>query len=84
MNINKYFIGFNKINHNNQNKIELIKKIMNYHHDELNELSYDLALTHDKRTFCQYYNSLLKTKHNLIFSFFNNDDYNPKIIKIDL
>ena len=57
---------------------------MNYHNDELNSLSYDFALIYDKRVFCQYYNALLKAKHNLIFSFCNNDDYNPKIIKIDL
>ena len=38
----------------------------------------------DKRTFCQYYISLLRTKHNIIFSFFYNKDYNSKIVKIDL
>ena len=36
-----------------------------------------------KELFCNYYISLLKTKHNLIFTFFNND-YNSTIIKIDL
>ena len=57
---------------------------MNYNNEELNELSYYNALLFDKRKFCQYYNSLLKIKHNLIFTFCNNEDYNPKIIKIDL
>ena len=47
-------------------------------------LSYDLAMQYDKRTFCQYYISLLKTKNNLIFTFYNNYDYNSQIIKIDL
>ena len=28
--------------------------------------------------------SLLKTQHNFISSFFNNNDYNSKIIKINL
>ena len=60
-----------------------IKNIMNYNNDELNELSYTLALIYDKRTYCQYYISLLKSKHSLIFSFCKND-YNSKIIKIDL
>ena len=47
-------------------------------------MPYNLALIKDKRTYCQYYISLLKTKHNLIFALFNNDDYNSRIIKIDL
>ena len=43
-----------------------------------------LALKYDKRSYCKYYCSLLKLKHALIFTFFNNNDYNSKIIKIDL
>ena len=43
-----------------------------------------MALTYDKRTYCQYYGNLLKSKHSLIFAFCNNEDYNSKIIKIDL
>ena len=42
-----------------------------------------LALKYDKRKYCEYYSSLIKKKHNLIFSFLYND-YNPKIIKLDL
>ena len=57
---------------------------MEYKDDEKNELSYDLALLYDRRTYCIYYISLLKTKHNFINSFFNNDDYNSLIIKIDI
>ena len=38
----------------------------------------------DKRTYCQYYVSLLKTQHNLICALFNNNDYNSGIIKMDL
>ena len=41
-------------------------------------------MLYDKRTFCQYYASLLKTQHNLICALFNNNDYNSGIIKIDL
>ena len=63
---------------------EKIKEIMEYKDDEINILSYKLALQFDKRKYCQYYLSLLKTKHVLIFSFFGSDDYNAKIIKIDL
>ena len=57
---------------------------MEYTNDEINLLNYDLALLYDKRTYCQYYISLLRVKHNLIFSFYNNDDYNSRIIKINL
>ena len=69
---------------NNQEIINKSKKIMQYNEGEINDLSYILAIKYDKRTYCQYYSSLLKTKHIIIFSFFYNDDYNSKIIKIDL
>ena len=76
--------NFLKSNHNKQIKKKNIKKIMDYNNDEINELSYNFAVIYDKRTFCQYYSSLLKSKHSLIFSFCKSDDYNSKIIKIDL
>ena len=69
---------------NQQKFIEKIKKIMEYTEDELNGLSYELALQYDKRTYWEYYISLLKTKHNIIFTFFFNNDYNSKIVKIDI
>ena len=52
--------------------------------EELNNLEYELALKLDKRTYCQYYLSLIITKHDIIFTFFNNTDDDSKIIKIDL
>ena len=64
--------------------INKTEKIMKLTKQEMNELPYKIALKIDKRTYCQYYISLLITKHNLISSFYNNDDYNPKIIKINL
>ena len=63
---------------------ERIKTILEYNDNEINELEYSLALQYDSRTYCQYYISLLRTKHEIIFSFFYNKDYNSKIIKIDL
>ena len=61
------------------------KNIMAYNDEEINNLSYELALKIDKRTFCAYYLSLIKTKHILIFSFYNEiNNYNSQIIKIDL
>ena len=78
-------------------KIKIKKKIKRFHpiknmekilfdlkDEEYNSLPYNLAIAYDKRTYCEFYASLLKTKHNLISSFFNNNDYNSKIIKIDL
>ena len=55
-----------------------------YIDNEINDLPYDLAIKYDKRTYLIYYCSLVKTKHILIFSFFNCNDYNSNIIKIDL
>ena len=65
-------------------KSKVIKTIMDYNDEELNNLEYNLALEIDKRNYCQYYLSLLNTKHALLFTFCNNNDYNLKIIKIDL
>ena len=59
-------------------------KVMKYKDDELNNLSYHLAKQFDKRTYCKYYISLLKLNHDFIFTFFGINDYNSKIIKIDL
>ena len=79
---------FESKNSKSMNKMEIIKKakdIMAYNDDEMNNLSYKLALEYDKRTYCEYYLSLIKTKHILIFSFYNNEnDYNSQIIKMDL
>jgi len=47
----------------------------------LNSLSYEEALNIDKRTYCQYYFSLIKKKQSILFSFYPNKDYNSQIIK---
>ena len=65
-------------------KINQLKQIKSYNDEELNNLEYKFALKYDNRKYCQYYLSLVKTKHALIFTFFNNTDYNLKIIKIYL
>ncbi len=49
---------------------------------ELNSLNYEDALKFDKRNYLQYYISLLLTKHILIFTFIQVNDYNSQIIKI--
>ena len=65
-------------------KTKIDNILIKYNDYEINTLLYETALKDDKRTFCQYYNSLLKRRHMLIFIFFTNDDYNSKIIKISL
>ena len=70
-----------KLKKNNHNKKENITK---YIDEEINGLPYDKAIQYDKRTYFQYYMSLLKTQHNLICALWNNNDYNSGIIKIDL
>ena len=74
----------NNIKQNDKNIKEKVKKIMDYKEDELNELSYSMAILYDKRTYCQYYNSLLRTKHILILSFCNSNNYNSRLIQIDI
>ena len=56
----------------------------NLNDEEINNLEYDKALIIDKRTYFQYYWSLLKKKHLLLFTFYPNNDYNLKTIKICL
>ena len=67
-----------------KNSQNIDNNTMKYNNDELNDLSYDIALIYDKRNFWQFYCALLKSKHNFIFTFCYNEDYNPGIIKIDL
>ena len=50
---------------------------------ELNDLEYEYAIKKDKRNFMQYYISLLKINHNLLF-IFNSNDFNSKIIKLSI
>ena len=57
---------------------------MEYIDEEKNRLPYNLALQYDKRTYCEYYIFLLRTKHSFFFSFCGVKDYNSKIIKIDI
>ena len=47
-------------------------------------MKYNDALSYDKRTYFQYYWSLLKIKQIIIFTFFPVKDYNSFIIKFSL
>ena len=79
-------INKNRLNikyNNKTNNIETKKRI-EYFDSEINTISFNEALENDKRTFFQYYISLIKTKHILIFLFNRNKDYNSFTIKICL
>ena len=65
-------------------KYKKIKKILNPNENEINSFPYQKALKHDKRTYLQYYYSLIKTQHSILFAFYPMNDYNIKIIKVDL
>ena len=64
----------------NTKKNNIITKI-DLNDYELNTLEYSEAILYDKRTFCDYYFSLIKTKQPLIFAFCPINDYNLFIIK---
>ena len=77
----------------NDEKLECMKKTNNLDEsnstiklieNEINKLDYNEALKIDKRTYFQYYWSLLKTGHLFLFSFFPNNDYNIMVIKKSL
>ena len=48
----------------------------------MNSFDYKTSLLNDKRTFCQYYLSLLRTKNIILFSICPTKDYNTMIIKL--
>ena len=82
--LNQKIIKDNNIKDNSLNLRDLIKMkdVLEPNDYELNSLSYQDALVHDKRTYSQFYLSLLRTNHLLIFSFYyNKSDYNSRIIK---
>jgi len=66
---------------NNSNINKWILKCNDY---EINTLIYNKALLYDKRTYIEYYFSLLRIKHLIIFTFYTHNDYNSTIIKICL
>ena len=70
---------------NDDNKNIKYKEILNYTDSELNSIEYEKALELDKRTFFQYWFSLLKEGNLLIFAFYiKKKDYNSPVIKIFL
>ena len=66
------------INNNKNNKVFLKCDFNDY---ELNTMDYEKAKIYDRRTCLEYYLSLLKVKHPLIFGFCPIKDFNTIIIK---
>ena len=61
-----------------------IKDILETKDFEINSFEFEDTLKLDKRSYFQYYFSLLKYNHPLMFSFCSYNDYNSRIIKIFL
>ena len=89
---NKYTVLNNKpgnqmINYSNRtlsNNNQIEENRENYNDQELNNLEYELAIKYDKRTYFEYYWSLLKKKHLILFTFLPANDYYVNTIKISL
>ena len=58
------------------------KKEIKLNNSELNNLEFGDAIIKDKRSFIQYYISLLRMNHSVLF-IFNSDDLNSRIIKLN-
>ena len=74
-------------NHHLVNNIKNIHvknpKILGLNFNEFNHLTFNDAITKDKRNFCQYYLSLLETNHFILYIFYSKD-YNSKAIKVSI
>ena len=73
-----------KENDSNINSTKQSSKNIKYIDEELNRMSYEEALEHDKRNYWTYYWSLLKKKHIIVLTFVSNDDYNVFTLKFSL
>ena len=83
----------NKVNKNKRKKKKMNKnkskkneeqKDKSLNDYEMNSLDYYKALIYDRRSFFGYYFSLIRTKHIIVFTFFNKKDFNSRPIKITL
>ena len=81
---NSKAIILSSVSDKSEKKCSINEEILEYNDKELNSLSYKDALLKDHRTFIQYYLSLLRYGNLFMFSFVNNKDYNPRIIKMFL
>ena len=61
-----------------------LKELMEQKDFEINSLDYEDAIKLDHRNFFEYYISLIKNNHPILFSFASYKDYNIRIIKVFL
>ena len=80
----KKSLSLGKNKDKNNTKKEINQQIYKFNNGELDSMRYEDAIEYDKRTYLQYYVSLIKQKHLIIFTFFNKDDYNLFTIKLTL
>ena len=71
-----------KNNNNYDSETQILEKYKDSNEEEINNLEYETAIIVDKRTFWQFYFSLLKRGQLIIFTFITKDDYNLPQIKI--
>ena len=77
----------NKYKHKHKHKYKINKSILKksiINDYEINIMGYNDAIILDKRSYCNYYYSLLKRKQIILFSFFKNNDYNIRSVKISI
>ena len=67
-----------------QLEVKSEKRIYEYNDEEKNGLSYEKALKHDKRNFCQYYGFMLQISHIIVNVFCRCKDYNLFTVKLGL
>ena len=67
-----------------KDEIQILELTKGLNDQEMNTLEYEIALIIDKRTYFQYYLSLIKKKHLLLFTFLPSEDYNLFMVKIIL
>ena len=70
-----------KLNTEEKNQMSKINELND---QEINSLEYEKAIELDKRTFFQYYLSLIKKKQLILFTFLPSKDYNLISLKISL
>ena len=81
---NKKLYRKKKINSNDNKLNPEQNSIKDLNDEELNSLEYEIAIAIDKRSYFQYYYSLLKKKHLIFFAFYPANDYNLIAVKISL
>ena len=74
----------NLIKNIDDKEIKRLNNILKKKSFELNSLDYNEGIKLDQRNYCEYYVSLLKYNHPILFSFAPYNDYNSKTIKFFL